>query len=225
MSEVLERTNAAIVAAGFTSPKHAFKLQNGYLKLPQPDGKDVARVALSALQAQAHCLRPLLMTDVPACGLRPNKAEFASTTHTVSLVYSSGVPINSYVNGIGAISKEFGDDDIVEFQLACANTFLVAQYLSALRGAAALGGVSDSPRKVYVMPLGGGAFRNPWTIIVRSIALAVELLDDDLRGRLDIKVLAFRDGQAGKSDATPERVRLTELLKQHRKLCGRGFED
>lgn len=214
MGEVLKLTNDAISAAGVT--RCAFKLLNGYLKLPQPGTSDAAATALSALQRHAHLSRPLLMAGVSACGLRPDKADFSPGGHVVNLVYASAVPINSYVNGIGAVSPGFSDEELRRFQLACSETLLLVHYLAALKAAAALPG--QERRRVFLMPLGGGAFKNPWPSIVKAMSLAVELLGDDLRGRLDIRALAFLGGTAGKSDPTPEHVKLAELLEVQRKL-------
>lgn len=222
IDKVLSKTNADLIAAGLTASREQFSLINGYLRLPQPRTRDAATKIIEALQGQVHLVRPLLMSAVPACGLVPNKSLFASGGHTVNLFYASAVPINSYVNGIGTVSKDFGDADLETFQLACAETIAMVQYLGALTVAATL--PSEERRRVFLMPLGGGAFRNPWDSIVRAMSLAVELLGDDLRSRLEIRALAFQDGTAGKSDLTPECVKLTELLRVHGKLRGPGFD-
>eukprot|EP00434_Breviolum_minutum_P024595 symbB.v1.2.021722.t1/scaffold1894.1/size98026/1 len=53
---------------------------------------------------------------------------------------------------------------------------------------------------------GGGAFKNSWESIVKSIAMAVELCQSDL-DLLDIHVLVLDGGKAGKSDDTPAEQR------------------
>lgn len=44
-------------------------------------------------------------------------------------VYASAVPVNAYVNGIGAVAKGFGDDQMQAFQRNVAELFLIAQPL------------------------------------------------------------------------------------------------
>lgn len=44
-------------------------------------------------------------------------------------VYASAVPVNAYVNGIGAVAKGFGDDQMQAFQRTVAELFLIAQQL------------------------------------------------------------------------------------------------
>ncbi|CAJ1355106.1 unnamed protein product [Effrenium voratum] len=212
--QLVSSVNASLLNAGLTSKKHTFDVVNGYLKMPVPESDEAASSVLAALsvQLQAAQLRLLVASEVPVLGLTPSKTSFSQATHRVNLVYASAVPINAYVNGIGAVSKGFGDLQLQEFQRKVAELFLVAQYYGALKVAARMA------RKVFLMPLGGGAFKNSWESIVQSIALALEMLDAEDLQKLDIHALVLEGGTAGKSDTTPSDMRIAELLKKHRKL-------
>eukprot|EP00438_Fugacium_kawagutii_P003440 Skav200193 [mRNA] locus=scaffold2383:258823:262117:+ [translate_table: standard] len=161
--------------------KH-LELVNGYLKVHDVDGptSEIEKQLLKYL----NTLRPLIMEDVPANGLTPDKKGFAkSSNHKVGLVYASAVPVDSYLNQGGN----------VEFQTKVAELILIGQYHGALRYAAEHQrhkGVT-SRRKVFLMPLGGGVFSNPWDIIAKSMAKAIQLLDDDSLSRLDIHALTW----------------------------------
>lgn len=214
---LIQTANVAIIDAGITERRCLFDVVNGYLRLPVPDTAETAATIVNIFRANVHTLRLLVMAGVPACGLIPSKGEFSSSDHAVNLVYASAVPINCYVNGIGVASKFFADAEQQIFQAQISEAVLVAQYYGALQEAAQrcnMGGTA----KVYLMPVGGGAFRNAWESIVKAISLAVELLQEADRDRLDIKALAFERGRAGKGDETSEGVKLTELLEKHRKL-------
>ena len=43
-------------------------------------------------------LRPLIMEDIPAQGLTPNKRQRSRQPHLVGLVYASAVPVLAYMN-------------------------------------------------------------------------------------------------------------------------------
>ncbi|CAK0826955.1 unnamed protein product [Prorocentrum cordatum] len=218
----LRRVNAAILEAGLQGQK--LGVTNGYLTMPTPKSAEAAALILEACRAHAHTLRPLVMTGVPACGLRPDKGAFSSCTHSTHLFYASAVPINRYTNGIGVVCKAFGDEDVQKFQLHVAEVVLVAQYYGALQIAACRAAAAGRKAKVFLMPLGGGVFNNPWEVIVKAMALAAELLAEEEHSRLDIKALAFHRGTSRRTEDVPERVMLTQLLRRHRKLAGGGCE-
>ena len=134
------------------------ELVNGYLKIHDlNDGKPETET-LERLVKYLNTLRPLIMEDVPATGLLPDKKGFAECKHKVGLVYASAVPVDSYMNQGGQ----------VDFQAKVAELILIGQYYGALKYAAESqrhGGSTGNRRKVFLMPLGGGAFNNPWDII------------------------------------------------------------
>mmetsp|Transcript_47053 Transcript_47053/g.131180 ORF Transcript_47053/g.131180 Transcript_47053/m.131180 type:complete len:1287 (-) Transcript_47053:215-4075(-) len=162
-----------------------FKVKNGYFDIPQIP-KEKQGLAVEAIRDNLHTLRLLQMKYAPAKGLVPSKRELSDEGHTVNLVYASAVPVQAYLN-TGA--------DQEDFQTQVAAEILVAQYYGALAAAAAdaddKDGSGKGTTKVYLMPLGGGVFNNPREVIFESISKAVELLSDEARQALDIKVLAW----------------------------------
>lgn len=162
------------------------ELVNGYLKIQ--DGDEAANSkTLEQLRQSLHHLRPLVMDEVPSCGLAPNKGERSSSSHKVGLVYASAVPVDAYLNRSANASPEH--------QRAVAELILVAQYLGALRYAAktkAATAANSGRRKVFLMPLGGGVFNNPWDLIAKSMARAVQMMDLDALASLEILALAWQ---------------------------------
>ncbi|CAK9106738.1 Hypothetical protein SCF082_LOCUS50016 [Durusdinium trenchii] len=157
-----------------------FELVNGYLKIQRL--KSGQEEALRNLQDHLHTLRPLIMEDILVQGLTPDQRGVAGGRHRVGLVYASAVPVDSYLN-------RDGDS---EYQTKVAELLLVAQYYGALKHAATTAKDSGhgGRRKVFLMPLGTGVFHNSWEIIAKSMAKAVQMLDDDLLASLDICALA-----------------------------------
>merc|ERR1712100_977320 len=109
VDEVLQGCSTALQEAGLKGKKNTFQMINGYLKMPTPEDKHSAEMLVKIFRRHVHRLRPLVAQGVPACGLQPNKGEFSASEHVVHLIYAAAVPINAYVNGIGIVSKQFGD--------------------------------------------------------------------------------------------------------------------
>lgn len=194
VAQVLPELNAA----GF-----AFELVNGYLKVPPIKYEDMDAV-MTILRQELANLRILLMEDVPACGLTPDKRYFCKVSHRVNLIYASAVPVQAYLNA--------GRPDQEEFQVALSEAFIFAQYYGALKAAAQPHKHLPGQRvKVFLMPLGGGVFNNPWTTIAAGISQAVEALSHDERARLDIRALTW-SGNPGEKDT------LATLLRDCGKL-------
>lgn len=164
---------------------------NGYLKIQDTsDGATASSMVLQTLREKLHTLRPLIMDDLLAQGVTPDKRSLFEGRHRVGVVYASAVPVNAYLNQVVD-----GSERSLEFQTQVAELFLVAQYYAALKYAAEstrLVGRNRTRRRVYLMPLGGGVFNNPWEIIGRSMAKALQMLDDDLLEMLDICALAWK---------------------------------
>lgn len=213
---VLRKANTALMEKGVTSQKQMFDVINGYLRMPVPDCDETATLALNALRMALPSLRLLVTFDAKVQGLAAGRAQFSTADHSVNLVYASAVPINAYVNGIGAVQKKFGDAEMQEFQNTIARLFLLAQYFGSLRTAANFARESGRRSKVFLMPLGGGVFRNPWESIVESIARAVELLPEEDLEWLDIGLLVLRRPSGG-TDLPSAEERTIELLKGYRK--------
>ena len=168
-------------------------LQNGYLKIGNAGTREDE--IKTTLAEELHNLRLLAMEDIPACGLQPSKREFArglapteEAPHHVGLVYASAVPVDSYMN------RGLSDP---KYQADIAELILIAQYYGALKHAAIVAAEKGMKRKVYLMPLGGGVFNNPWKIIARSMARALEMLaKTDMLKMLEIKALAWKGNPA-----------------------------
>jgi len=164
---------------------YEFELQNGYLKIPLKHAEGWKDKAVKAWKTALPKFKMLVMEDVPATGLTPDKEGFSAASHCVNLVYASAVPVKTYNNG-------YGDAGM---QIQVAGATLVAQYYGALSIAARRGSPS-SPRVVYLMPLGGGVFENPPDIIVKGMSLAVEMLTPEERECLDVHILTFHRNNA-----------------------------
>merc|ERR1740121_2394055 len=186
-----------------------FELKNGYLVMPKCNEELPAKALFEGFTRTLHKLRPLIMHEVAACGLTPDRGVLSQATHRVGLVYASAVPVDAYVN------KARGE---VERKLhrRCAEAVLVAQYYGALRAVAERPGVAK-PAKVFLTPLGDGTFNNSWESIASAIAMAVELLarEPKLLDLLEVEVLVW----SGKP-AEDHPLRL--LLGEHNKLLADG---
>ena len=182
----LQRTGGLNSASGLVSGVQELKVINGYLKIEAGVKEPRSSEILEKLQRELHTFRPLIMENLLAQGVTPDKRVLAQHRHRVGLVYASAVPVNAYLNQCAE------DSEALEFQKKVAELFLVAQYYAALTYAAETATARGRKRRVYLMPLGGGVFNNPWEIIATSMAKALQMLDDDLLGMLDISVLAWR---------------------------------
>ncbi|CAK9026900.1 unnamed protein product [Durusdinium trenchii] len=128
------------------------ELVNGYLKIQDCDSDFV----VAQLKQHLQHLRPLVMEDVPARGLMPNKRDFSTCEHRVGLVYASAVPLDAYLNAHrsgGSVALDGGAPSAgsppsssargavvlcaalarLEHQRKVAELILVAQYFGALR--------------------------------------------------------------------------------------------
>eukprot|EP00930_Biecheleria_cincta_P002160 TRINITY_DN103193_c0_g1_i1.p1 TRINITY_DN103193_c0_g1~~TRINITY_DN103193_c0_g1_i1.p1 ORF type:complete len:367 (+),score=67.55 TRINITY_DN103193_c0_g1_i1:66-1166(+) len=191
-----------------------FKLVNGYLEMPLPKDEGQKDEWLKAFVDNLGTLRPLIMSEVQACGLTPDKAAFSTATHKVNLVYASAVPVEAYLNRpTTPLHKAFHDK--------VAESVLVAQYYGALKAAAKSSGEAakssgpgKAPVKVFLMPLGGGVFNNSWESIAKSMSVAVEMLGQEhelLDELLDIQVLTWNGNPQ-------EKEKMKRLLDHHKKF-------
>eukprot|EP00931_Biecheleriopsis_adriatica_P067676 TRINITY_DN41773_c0_g1_i1.p1 TRINITY_DN41773_c0_g1~~TRINITY_DN41773_c0_g1_i1.p1 ORF type:complete len:376 (+),score=66.34 TRINITY_DN41773_c0_g1_i1:116-1129(+) len=170
-----------------------FKLKNGYMKIDPAKSPG----ALQKFKGHLHTLRPLIMKDVIANGLLPSKGGWSDGQHAVNLVYASAVPVDAYLNS-----------GTTDFDLDVAELVLIAQYYGSLKFAA-----DHSPpgTKIFLMPLGGGVFSNPWPRIASGMARAVEMLDPSQRSKLDITVLTWEGSPREESTMTSELANLRKL--------------
>jgi len=191
-----------------------FKLKNGYMVMPAGSDESQAEKLFEGFTAALHTLRPLIMHDVMACGLTPDKAGLSTAKHRVGLVYASAVPVDAYCNK----SRSKVDSKL---HRKVAESVLVAQYYGALHAVAARQPVGAKPVQVFLLPLGGGVFNNPWESIAVSMAQAVELLaaqDPELFNRLEVEALSW-------SGSPAERTKLEGLLEAQGKFYDKSKSD
>eukprot|EP00435_Cladocopium_sp_Y103_P023190 s914_g5.t1 len=175
--------------------KEVLELRNGYLEIKDPKSEELEQQVLALMDANLHTLRPLVMEDIPASGLTPNKGRRASEmTHKVGLVYASAVPVQAYMNkGPKAATKRF--------QEQVAERVLTAQYFGALKHAAEWATEKKLSRRVFLMPLGGGVFNNPWESICSSMAKAMAMLSEQFPNAgdlLEVHALAWNGSRSEK---------------------------
>jgi len=169
-------------------------LKNGYLALPDCS-PELQPIVLSGLRQSLHLLRCLGMEDVTASGLNPTLKAASSASHKVTLVYASAVPVQAYLN--------YGKEDRA-FQEEVSRLVIAGQYYGALRVAASRATVS-SPKRIFLMPLGGGVFNNRSETIAGAISTAVEMLQSDgfdVQKLLDIRILTFKGKPSERADMT-----------------------
>jgi len=161
-----------------------FALENGYLKLPVVQGESNQERVLDVFAQQLHLIKTLAFTGLKANGLTPSKKSFSSAQHSVNIVYASAVPIQTYNN-------DTKDPKQTSFQEAIAQRILFAQYAGALRYAWRRASSSGGKVRVFLLPLGGGVFKNPMHVIVQGMACAFEHMAETELKMLDIRILAW----------------------------------
>jgi len=160
-------------------------LRNGYLGLPECPAESQESV-LACMRAQLHNMRCLAMRNVPACGLSPWLSTRSKATHKVNVVYASAVPVQSYLNR--------GNPSQGPFQQEVGRLMIAAAYCGALRLAA---DSAMNPVKVFLLPLGGGAFKNSLGAIASAISDSIEWFAGELAPgvhiseKLDIRLLTY----------------------------------
>jgi len=181
---LLQSMHSILAAAGKSYNIH---LQNGYLSLPDCPPALQTDV-LSALRRSLHLLRCLGVENVRACGLDPSLEAGSTAEHQVSMVYASAVPVQAYQN----CKKEDP-----HFQEEVSRLIITAQYYGAMRLAAqrAMSLKPPCPKRIFLMPLGGGVFNNTSRTIIGAVSRAIDLLCKegiDVGKFLDIRILTFK---------------------------------
>jgi hypothetical protein len=173
-------------------PLGGVTLKNGYLQVEKEN--ESAETLLTNLEK----LIMIGMTDVPVDGYYYDRKYTKNTKisewnnynptnntqpHKVNLIYASAVPIGEYNN--------IKTDNLVKI----ANYIMIGEYYGALQQAYKYKKINnDKIIKIYLMPLGGGVFKNKFDDIIKNIAYAVKLISnkyDDVFKKLDINVLTF----------------------------------
>ena len=161
---------------------------NGYMKISSnsnSENEERKQKTLEELKQRLNSLRLLVMDHVTTEGLLPDLQHFATSKHTVGLVYAS------------ALVEDVDDDVQAEYRSQVAEQMLIAQYYGALKYAAETTQKAveltprHMPRKVFLMPLGRRNVKNSWEIIAKSMAQAIQMLDHKLLVTLEIAALAY----------------------------------
>lgn len=162
---------------------------NGYMKISSnsnSENEERKQNTLEELKQRLNSLRLLVMDHVTTEGLLPDLQHFATSKHTVGLVYASAL-----------VENDVDDDVQAEYRSQVAEQMLIAQYYGALKYAAETTQKAveltprHMPRKVFLMPLGRRNVKNSWEIIAKSMAQAIQMLDHKLLVTLEIAALAY----------------------------------
>ena len=177
-------------------------LKNGYLLVPEKldDGKELvltngvkpSQTAITIFDSLSTRLKVLQTDDVPTSGLKPpgEYTEFNSGSITTATpIYASAVPL-CYQSTTNAEKSML--------QYCVAGFDLVAQYFGAMVSAynkgKQYGAASGKIVKLFLTPLGGGAFNNPREMIACSALLAyyqAQQLFDDFDDKVEVIFLAW----------------------------------
>jgi hypothetical protein len=101
--------------------------------------------------------------------------------HRVNMIYASAIPINNYTN-------QYVNLNLINI----ANYVMIGQYYGALQ--TAYKKYYNEKIKIFLMPLGGGEFKNNLTNIFCNIMIAIKLLEtkyNDVDVKLDIHILTW----------------------------------
>jgi hypothetical protein len=144
-------------------------LQNGYLQVE-------ADADVTKFEAQLHLMTVMGVMDVPVRGLVKDRKSFVKQTNSaVGLIYASAVPINNYGNESSDAVKRV------------AYLTLFAQYTGSMRLA-----VDKTNCELYLMPLGGGYFKNNRANVRAAMVSAAALMEKELKkASVDVFVLTF----------------------------------
>ena len=160
-------------------------LVNGYLQVQY-------NAEVDTFWKELHAMTVLGVRDIPVTNTinarnindaNPNQFD---STKKVDLVYASAVPIDGYCND----GPSRNVDDI-------AYATLVGQYSASLQFAIHNAKMYSKGKEyhVYLMPLGGGEFKNPVKNIKASIAFCVSKLKDELiKYNVKVNILMWVDG-------------------------------
>lgn len=138
---------------------------------------------------------------MPACGLDSTLESASAVNHQVSLIYASAVPVQAYQNY---------DKQDRAFQEEVSRLLIAGQYYGAMRLAASRA-TASCPRRIFLMPLGGGVFNNRSETIAGAVSTAIDMLlaeGVDVQQLLDIRILTFK----GKPSEAEEMASLMRRL-------------
>jgi len=186
------------------------ELINGYLKvLNQEPTVETEKTIKDSIVKHLHLIRVPVMKDVPVRGIHP-MWEKHTHVHTVTMVYTSAVPMQPYKDQKCHNGNDWGYlNNKTPFVKFIAKSDLKAQYYGVMKTALDIKKEeieqnNKTKKMVYLMPLGGGVFCNDPSDIMDAIYNAYdslyEISDTEdrkiLSNALDIQLLTFnRNGE------------------------------
>ena len=203
-------------------------LKNGYLLVPEKldDGKELvltngvepSQTAITIFDSLSTRLKVLQTDDVPTSGLKPpgEYTEFNSGSGTTATpIYASAIPLCYQ-------SKTNAEKSMLQYCVAGFD--LVAQYFGAMVSAynkSKQSGAALGKRvKLFLTPLGGGAFNNPREMIACSALLAyyqAQQLFVDFDDKVEVIFLAWdcknNDGSIDKNNGKKRSVEDEDFIK------------
>ena len=203
-------------------------LENGYLLVPEKldDGEELvltngvkpSQTAIIIFDSLSRRLKVLQTDDVPTSGLKPpgEYTEFNSGSRTTATpIYASAVPLCYQFTTNAEKSM---------LQYCVAGFDLVAQYFGAMVSAynksKKSGDASGKRVKLFLTPLGGGAFNNPREMIACSALLAyyqAQQLFDDFDTKVEVIFLAWdcrkNDGSIDKNNGGKRSVEDEDFIE------------
>jgi hypothetical protein len=181
-----------IITVNKLQPKFKFELKNGYLQWPPLDTSEIPddeRVNLIQNMIEHFDKIKVFGTlDITVDGTHGNHKRYPN--HRVSLFYGSAVPLNGEYGGGYRSSTDTPLDIFI------ANFFMISQYFGILKIALIKALAFEKKQKVFLMPLGGGVFKNSRFNIINNILFSIYLLKvlfaiDDINTYLHIILLTY----------------------------------
>lgn len=160
------------------------KVINGYLKVPL-NGYDS-----NIIKNKINTLITICAENIPVKGYDQLNKCIINKNHVINLIYSSAVPINSYLN-------PYNNNNLNEI----ANIILVGQYFGALKLAYNKGVKTQIKQVIHLSLLGSGVFNNKKEDISISIIKAIYVLEkiyNDVENFLEIRLQIFKNHDLAK---------------------------
>lgn len=175
-----------------------FNLQNGYLfwdQIQNPNDPNINTLQQNLLdnfnKIYIFGTKNITVDGYKVSETITSNPSINKPIHTVNLFYGSGCPLNE-----GDRYKQYPDTPI-DFYIA--NLLMLSQYVGVINQAykAALENTKQN-FKVFLMPLGGGVWGNPWHFIFCNMVIAAyfvhNIIFKNAINNVEIKILAWSGG-------------------------------
>ena len=158
-------------------------LRNGYLKVQDNVDVDSFKKAITNMTIFG-------VKDVPVRGLDISMTKFVNMDHKVDLIYASAVPFGNLKTG----NPTYGNSTHNNVRIIAKLT-LFAQYVGSMRLA-----ISRGNCDLFLMPLGGGVFKNTFADINSAIISAYNFMEKELvNSKVNVFLLLY-EGEKGKDE-------------------------